>query len=213
MVTIVENGNLQILRDTAGPYKTNTYIVICAHSQQSIIVDAPGAPSRIISLLKRTTPRYLLLTHNHEDHTGALETLRSRLGVPLAAHELDAPVLDVVPDILLDDGDTLSFGKLEIKVIHLPGHSRGSLGFLIGKYLMSGDTLFPGGPGATWSPEDFQQILRTITGKLFTLPDETIILPGHGEGTTIGESKMEYAAFASREHPSDLFGDVLWESS
>jgi glyoxylase-like metal-dependent hydrolase (beta-lactamase superfamily II) len=142
-----------------------------------------------------------------------LVRLKAKLGVPLAAHELDAAGLPVAPDIFLKDGDSVKVGELELKVLHLPGHSTGAVGFLIGDYLISGDTLFPGGPGATWAPDEFRQLLETITTRIYALPDETIVLPGHGEGTTIGRSKAEYAVFAAREHGPDLYGDVLWESS
>ncbi|MCH7810062.1 MAG: MBL fold metallo-hydrolase, partial [Chloroflexi bacterium] len=81
------------------------------------------------------------------------------------------------------------------------------------KFLFSGDTLFPGGPGRTNSPADLQQSIQSITSVLFALPDETEVLPGHGDGTTIGEAKKEYAVFADKEHPADLCGDVNWAQS
>jgi glyoxylase-like metal-dependent hydrolase (beta-lactamase superfamily II) len=83
----------------------------------------------------------------------------------------------------------------------------------VGRYLISGDTLFPGGPGHTNSPEELQQTIASIRERLYTLPGDTIVLPGHGEGTTIGSSRQEYAAFAARTHPPDLCGDVTWESA
>ena len=85
--------------------------------------------------------------------------------------------------------------------------------FLIGRYLISGDTLFPGGPGHSNSPDELQQTIASIRERLYTLPDDTIVLPGHGEGTTIGRSREEYAVYASRTHAADLCGDVTWESA
>ena len=81
---------------------------------------------------------------------------------------------------------------------------------LIGKHLFSGDTLFPGGPGRTRSPEGFQQIVDNITKKLLTLPDDTVVYPGHGSDTTIGKSREEYQDFASRPHSPDIFGEITW---
>jgi hydroxyacylglutathione hydrolase len=153
------------------------------------------------------------LTHDHYDHTGTLTSLRSRLKVPLAAHPADAASLKTPPEILLANGDTLALGKLKVTVRHTPGHTPGSLCFKIGKYLFAGDTLFPGGPGKTWSPGDFRRILASITEKIYSLPDETLILPGHGDGTTVQKSRKEYAVFVSREHTGDPYGDVTWEAS
>ena len=84
--------------------------------------------------------------------------------------------------------------------------------FLVGGYLFSGDTLFPGGPGRTNSNADLQQSIESITTRLYGLPEATVVLTGHGDDTTIGESKKEYEVFAAKEHPADLHGDVLWQS-
>jgi len=140
-------------------------------------------------------------------------SLRSRLKVPLATHEANSYPLKIPPEILLNDGDALKLGKLRVEVLHTPGHTPGSLCFRIGRYLFAGDTIFPGGPGHTDSPEDFQQIIVSITEKIFPLPGNTLMLPGHGDGTTVRKAKVEYAVFASHTRPPYLFGDVLWLSS
>ncbi|HLB28995.1 MAG TPA: MBL fold metallo-hydrolase, partial [Dehalococcoidia bacterium] len=93
-----------------------------------------------------------------------------------------------------------------------PGHTPGSLCFSYGRHLIAGDTLFPGGPGHSDSPQDLRQEIDSIVSKLYVLPDNTIVCPGHGPNTTIGRSRAEYAVFASRPHPPDLCGDVLWEA-
>jgi glyoxylase-like metal-dependent hydrolase (beta-lactamase superfamily II) len=113
----------------------------------------------------------------------------------------------------LADGDRLAVGGLSLEVIHTPGHTPGSCCFLVGGYLIAGDTLFPGGPGHSNSPEELQENIASITERLYTLPGETFVLPGHGDNTTIERSREEYAVFASRPHAPDLHGDVLWESS
>jgi hydroxyacylglutathione hydrolase len=102
---------------------------------------------------------------------------------------------------------------LKVDVLHTPGHTPGSLCFKIGRYLFVGDTIFPGGPGHTDTPDDFRKILASITGKIFTLPGNTLILPGHGDGTTVRKAREEYAVFASHPHIEELSGDVLWISS
>jgi hydroxyacylglutathione hydrolase len=206
---IAQNEVLRIEKFVLGPYETNAYTVLCKKTGESAVVDAPAEASVIIESLKNTKPRFLLLTHDHYDHTGVLVSLRARLKVPLATNELSSYQLKTPPEILLNDGDTITLGALKIKVLFTPGHTPGSLCFLVGKYLLAGDTLFPGGPGHTETPEDFVTILASITQKIFSLPGETVILPGHGETTTVNKSKEEYAVFAAKPH-GPLYGDVAW---
>ncbi len=100
-----------------------------------------------------------------------------------------------------------------MRVIHTPGHTPGSICFLVGGALLTGDTLFPGGPGRTRDPQALAQEIDSITSRLYVLPAETLVLPGHGDHTTIGRSREEYAVFAAKPHPADLAGDVLWLES
>jgi hydroxyacylglutathione hydrolase len=208
---IIENTKLQINKLTLGPYETNAYIIVCARTKESLVIDAPANTAEIIEKLEGTIPKYILLTHDHYDHTGVITSLRSKLKVPLATHELSTFQLKTPPEILLKGGETLQLGKLEIEVLFTPGHTPGGLCFRVGKYLFAGDTLFPGGPGHTDSPEDFKQILDSIINEIYSLPDETLVLPGHGDGTTIKKSKDEYEVFASKPH-GELYGDVTWLS-
>ena len=212
-MAMVNNNTVFIDRLTLGPYETNAYIAVCLKTNESLVVDAPAKASDIIASLGGTKPKYILLTHDHYDHTGVLVSLRSRLKVPLAAHLLDSTTLKTPPEIPLKDGDSLWLGNLEIKVLHTPGHTPGSLCFGIGQFLFAGDTIFPGGPGRTETPEDFQQILKSITEKILQLPDDTIIFPGHGDSTNVKKAKEEYAIFASRPHDQIIYGDVTWQSS
>jgi hydroxyacylglutathione hydrolase len=209
---IAKDNILQIEKYVLGPYETNAYTVTCLKTRESLIVDAPAEASVIIDSLKDTKPKYLFLTHDHYDHTGVIVSLRARLKIPLATHEMSSYQLKTPPEILLSDGDTITLGKLKIKVLFTPGHTPGGLCFLVSEYLFAGDTLFPGGPGHTETPEDFVQILASITQKIYTLPDDTVILPGHGDSTTVRKSKEEYAAFTSKPHGT-LYGDVAWLTS
>ncbi len=117
------------------------------------------------------------------------------------------------PPHILNDGDIVSFGRIELKVLHTPGHTPGSLCFLYDKYLISGDTIFPGGPGRTGSPDSLRQIIKSITEKIFPLPDDTQVYSGHGDPTVLMREKKEYAIFSSRAHAPNLCGDVLWLSA
>ena len=213
MTIVVKDAALQIERLELGPFGTNAYIVVCQETQDSVLIDAPAEASTIMDNLRGTNPKYILLTHNHMDHIGALAELRARLKVPLAAHGLDARNLSSPPEILLSDDDTISFGNLKFEVLHTPGHTPGSLCFKIGCYLILGDTLFPGGPGKTRSPSDFKQIIKSITERILVLPDDTQIYPGHGDFMALKKAKDEFAVFSSRSHNPDLCGDVLWLSS
>jgi hydroxyacylglutathione hydrolase len=213
MTVIVEDGTTRISRLRLGPWETNAYIVVCLETGASIVVDTPAEANSIIQELKGTTPKCLLLTHNHLDHIGALAELRNKLKVPLAAHPSDSTGLTDAPERRLKDGDKINLGKLEMTVLHTPGHTPGSLCFLLGHYLISGDTIFPGGPGNTRSSGDFKQIVRSLTEKVFVLPDDTQVYPGHGEATVLKKEKAAFAAFSSRPHGPDLHGDVLWLTS
>ncbi len=210
MAVVVSDNRIQIERLELGPWGTNAYVIICRQTGDSVLVDAPADASTIMKRLQDTNPKHILLTHNHMDHIGALSELRSRLKVPLAAHVADTAGLPSPPQMLLDDGDVVSFGEVKAEVLHTPGHTRGSLCFKIGKYLVSGDTIFPGGPGKTTSPADLRQIIKSITDKILVLPDDTEIYPGHGDPTILKKEKNEFAVFSSRPHDPNLCGDVLW---
>jgi hydroxyacylglutathione hydrolase len=177
------------------------------------LIDAPAEAPEILRQLKGTNPRYILITHGHTDHVGALSELRSKLGIPIGAHRLDADGLSVRPDFFLDDDEEITVGNTSLKVLHTPGHTPGSLCFLIGKHLISGDTIFPGGPGKTESPDDLRRLIESIGRKVFVLPDDTEIYPGHGDPTIVRKERREFAAFSSCSHDPNLFGDVLWLSS
>ena len=213
-MTIVEKeNNIQIERLETAPFGTNAYIIICRATGESVLIDAPGDAARIAGRLKKSNPKYILITHSHMDHTGALNELKSRLNVPIAAHLLDANRLPSPPEILLNHGDIVTFGNVELKVVHTPGHTPGSLCFLTGKYLISGDTIFPAGPGKTNTPADFKRIVESLKEKIFVLPDDVQVYPGHGNPTVLKKEKDEFAIFSSRAHAPNLCGDILWLSS
>lgn len=212
MTTVVKNDRIQIDRLELGPFGTNSYILICQKTNESVLVDAPGEADMVLERLKDTPPKYILMTHNHFDHIGALSELKSALNSPIAAQSADRDNLPVEVDLLLNHGDKIIFGVIELRVLHTPGHTPGSVCFLVGNYLIAGDSLFPGGPGKTQSPADFRRIIESITQRLFVLPDETKVFPGHGEATTIKEAKRQYEVFSARPRDPNLCGDVEWIS-
>jgi glyoxylase-like metal-dependent hydrolase (beta-lactamase superfamily II) len=212
MVIVSKDESVLIDKFELGPFGTNAYILTCRKTEDSVVVDAPGEAGKILGGLKGTNPKYILMTHDHLDHVGALSELKLALNIPVAAHTADTRNLPVPADLLLADGDGLAFGNIHLKVLHTPGHTPGSLCFLTGKYLISGDTIFPGGPGKTSSPTNLRQIIESIRTKIFELPDDTVMFPGHGESTILRKEKKAFEAFSSRPHDPNLCGDVLWSS-
>lgn len=213
MSELINDGNIRISRLRLGQWETNAYIVTCLATKESAIVDAPADANAIIDGLQGSRAKFILLTHNHMDHIGALGELRARLNIPLWAHSADATGLMPHPEKLLWDGEILTMGEFRIEVIHTPGHTPGSLCFKVGKHLISGDTLFPGGPGHTRTPAALKQVIKYITEKIFILPDDTPVYPGHGETTVLKKEKAEFAVFAGKQHAPGLCGDVVWLTS
>ncbi|MBM3155437.1 MAG: MBL fold metallo-hydrolase [Chloroflexi bacterium] len=210
---VVQDSAVRITRLELGPFGTNSYVLVCQATNDSLVVDAPGDADRVLDELKGTNPRLIVITHDHFDHIVGLDELGAKLKVPVAIHPLDAGSLSFTPDIKLADGGVLELGKLKLKVLHTPGHTAGSVCLLVGKYLIAGDTIFPGGPGKTGSPAALEQIINSIVSKIFVLPDETEVYPGHGGSTVLWKEKKEFAIFGSKAHDPNLCGDVLWLSS
>jgi hydroxyacylglutathione hydrolase len=210
MDLVADSAVLSIERYELGSWATNSYHVVCRETGKSVLVDVPPGALTLIKELKGRVPDYILLTHSHIDHITGLKAFKARVNVPVAVHKDDEKWMDVPADIYLKGGDEVQFGKQKIDVMHTPGHTPGSLCFRLGDYLISGDTIFPGGPGKTWSKEDFQQIIESIKTKIIVLPDETQIYPGHGAGTVLKKEKDEFAVFSSRPHDPNLHGDVTW---
>ncbi len=213
MDRVAKNETIQIDRLKLGPYETNSYILTCPRTGDSVLVDAPAETSQVLKALRDSHPRYILITHSHADHIGALSEQKSRLSVPIGIHRLDAKGLPVQADTILEDGGTLDCGYMSLKILHTPGHTPGSLSFLIDRYLIAGDTIFPGGPGKTRSPAALKLIIESIASKIFVLPEDPLIYPGHGDSTVLRKEKEGFSIFSSRSHDPNLFGDVLWLSS
>ncbi len=211
----IVDGNLTIV--VAGPagFGNNIYIVIDGETNEAAFIDAPDEVDKSIAAVEfaGVEPSTILLTHGHGDHTASIDKLKERYGCTMYGPADEPGVEDGQLDHFVAHGDEVKVGNLAFQVIHNPGHTPGSSTFLHGKHAFVGDTLFPGGPGHSGSNALLQQEIDSITSHLFTLPEDTAIWPGHGDGATIGRSKAEYEVFASKEHDPDLHGDVAWLES
>ena len=191
-----------------GSLETNCYVVYCQDSLECAVVDPGAEADRIFQLIARKSlkPALILNTHGHIDHIGANKDIKEKFNIPLYIHSADSAMLGNIkqsemaaflgvtdspsPDHLLNDGDKIKIGKSFLRVIHTPGHSPGSVCFLGDGFLLSGDTLFLGGVGRTDLPGgSWKDIESSIKNKILTMPDEMIVLPGHGPFTTVGQEK------------------------
>jgi glyoxylase-like metal-dependent hydrolase (beta-lactamase superfamily II) len=204
------DGELKITKINMGPYNNNGYIVICPETNEGVIIDTPAEPEKLLGAIGDVQIKSILITHKHQDHLLGFEEITGAVQVPVGIGTDDADGLPRPPELDLKDGMVIKFGNQEMTVLDTPGHTEGATCFLIGKHLFSGDTLFPGGPGKTRSPEALQQVIDSITKKLLVLPDDTAVYPGHGDDTTIGEAREQYQVFASKPRDPAMFGDVAW---
>jgi glyoxylase-like metal-dependent hydrolase (beta-lactamase superfamily II) len=192
---------MKITKLALGPMDNNVYVVASTDLRSCVVIDASYDAAQIVEATKGMAVRSILLTHGDHDHIDALQDLRTRLGAPVGIHPADAERLPVPPDFLLDDGQDITVDDVTLHVIATPGHTPGSVCFSIRQdaTLISGDTLFPGGPGATRGDrERFAQIIASVRDKLFVLPDETAVMPGHGKDTTIGTEKPHLQEWIDR---------------
>ncbi|MEW8979617.1 MAG: MBL fold metallo-hydrolase [Symbiobacterium sp.] len=196
-----------------GDFASNCYVVACPETGKALVID-PGYPDPWIRRCVEEnglTVAQIVLTHGHLDHIGGVGWVKEWSGAPVCVHAADAPFLTdpfmngsayfgrhvtaPAPDRLLRDGDRVEAGSLSLEVIHTPGHSPGGICLHAPGHLFAGDTLFAGSIGRTdLYGGDFETLLRSIATRLLTLPPETVVYPGHGPTTTIGEEK-EYNPF------------------
>jgi glyoxylase-like metal-dependent hydrolase (beta-lactamase superfamily II) len=193
---LLYDKEFKIFWKLCGSEGNNAYLIVCLETNESIIIDAPFGTEDVLEQAKETQVKAVLITHRHSDHVEGLKDIADATGAHIAAHPEDADDMPVSPDVLVIDGDTINVGTVDVHVIHTPGHTPGSVCYLVGNHLFTGDTLYAQAPGESKGMEATQQILSSITEKLFSLPDDTLILPGHGSGSTIGISKELYREFA-----------------
>jgi glyoxylase-like metal-dependent hydrolase (beta-lactamase superfamily II) len=183
-----EDSQAEVHRVVVGPMDNNVYVLRCKQTGEAVLIDAANEHERLLDLCRRLGVRKVLETHGHWDHIQAVPAVRDA-GFDVGVTAEDAAMLPSY-DFVLEDGTVIPVGRLRLRTVATPGHTPGSMCFRLegSPVLFSGDTLFPGGPGATRFPGgDFPTIIRSIEERLFSeLPAETIVMPGHGADTTIG---------------------------
>jgi len=196
-----------IVKVSVGPMDNNAYLVTCSQTGETLLIDAANDPEILLELIERFAPKLSLIvtSHQHFDHVQALEQVAKSTGAPTAAHQLDAEALPVTPDRILAHGDTVTIGELSFDVIHLTGHTPGSVALaLVGAdpdatHLFTGDCLFPGGVGKTWQEGDFEKLLADVTSRVFDVyGDSTVVYPGHGDDTTLGTERPHLGEWKER---------------
>lgn len=192
-----ELAHLVITKVCVGPMHNNAYFLRCSASGEELLIDAAAEPQRLIDTIGDGPLRTVVTTHAHRDHWGALADVVDATGAETLAHRHDADAIDVATTRRLDDGDVVTVGDVRLRVIHLVGHTPGSIALLYDDpqgmpHLFTGDSLFPGGPGKTTTTRDFTTLMSDLERKVFdALPAETWFYPGHGDDSTLGA-----------EHPS-----------
>ena len=195
-----EDSRAEIHHVVVGPMDNNVYVLRCKETGQAVLIDAANEHDRLLELCRRLNVVKVLETHGHWDHIQAVPAVRDA-GIDVGVTPDDSGMLPSY-DFLLEDDSVFEVGRLRLHTIHTPGHTPGSMCFRLegAPVLFSGDTLFPGGPGATGFPGgDFPTIIRSLEERLFgPLAPDVLVLPGHGAETTIGNERPHLQEWIDR---------------
>ena len=198
-------ADIEIVKASVGEMDNNTYLLTCRHTGQRLLIDAAAEPDRLLGILGPDRLDTIVTTHRHADHWQALEAVSERTGAAVLCHVLDAEALPVPVDGALEDGDEISLGVSTLTVVHLGGHTPGSIALVYddpsgGAHLFTGDGLFPGGVGGTWGDhEAFDTLFGNVRRRLFeAFPDDAWVYPGHGDDTTLGQERPSLDQWAAR---------------
>jgi glyoxylase-like metal-dependent hydrolase (beta-lactamase superfamily II) len=200
LVRIWEDATCEVHRMVVGPVENNVYVVRCRRSGEALLVDAANEHEELLGVCRRLGVTQVVETHGHWDHIQAVPAVREA-GISVAVTQADAAMLPSY-DLILEDDAILEVGRLRLKTIATPGHTPGSMCFTVEgtPLLLSGDTLFPGGPGNTkFEGGDFPTIIRSIEDRLFSRYEaDTVVLPGHGASTTMGSESPHLQEWVDR---------------
>ncbi|GLV73859.1 MULTISPECIES: MBL fold metallo-hydrolase [Streptomyces] len=200
-----ELPDLMISKVAVGPMANNAYLLRCRATDEQLLIDAAAEPHTLLSLIGESGIGSVVTTHRHQDHWGALREVMEATGARTYAGRYDAEGIPVRTDVLVEDGDTLRVGRVELTARHLVGHTPGSIALIYDDphghpHVFTGDCLFPGGVGNTFKdPKAFESLINDVETKLFDrLPDETWVYPGHGDDTTLGAERPHLGEWRER---------------
>jgi glyoxylase-like metal-dependent hydrolase (beta-lactamase superfamily II) len=179
----------------------NAYLLRCTATGRALLVDAAAEPGALRALVGDADLRTVVTTHGHWDHHRALPDVVAATGAQAVAHAADAGDLPVPVDRTVAHGDTVEVGEQVLEVVHLRGHTPGSIALVwrgAGTHVFTGDSLFPGGPGRTTRPEDFSSLMDDLEERIFVLPDDTWFYPGHGKDSTLGAERPHLPEWRAR---------------
>jgi glyoxylase-like metal-dependent hydrolase (beta-lactamase superfamily II) len=196
---------LSITKVSVGPMDNNAYLLRCAATGEQLMIDAANEAPQLLTLVGDAGLSTVVTTHQHQDHWVALSDVVSATGARAVAHAADAGALPV-PAETVAEGESVRVGEVELEVIHLVGHTPGSIALLYRDpapdgfpHLFTGDSLFPGGPGRTTNPTDFTSLMDDLEAKVFgRLPDQTWFYPGHGKDSTLGTERPAVPEWRAR---------------
>ncbi|GAA5067959.1 glyoxylase-like metal-dependent hydrolase (beta-lactamase superfamily II) [Thermocatellispora tengchongensis] len=196
-----ELPDLTISKIEVGDFGNNAYLLRCTETGDGLLIDAAAEPERLLALIGDRPISKIVTTHRHQDHWMALEDVARATGATVIAHPLDAPELPVPVDQQVEHGDRITVGVVTLEVIHLRGHTPGSIALLYQDgHIFTGDSLFPGGVGNTQKdPARFAQLFGDVKERVFDrLPDHTWVYPGHGKDTTLGAERPSLPEWEAR---------------
>jgi glyoxylase-like metal-dependent hydrolase (beta-lactamase superfamily II) len=200
-----ELTHLTITKASVGPMDNNAYLLSCRDTDEAVLIDAAAEPDVLLGMIGDRGITRIITTHRHQDHWSALDAVKKATGAETIAGADDVAGIPVATDRPVSDGDTIQVGACTLEVVHLVGHTPGSIALLYddptgAPHLFTGDSLFPGGVGNTHgNPEHFTSLINDVETKLFDrLPDETWVYPGHGDDTTLGKERPHLGEWRER---------------
>jgi len=223
-LSLVFTGKYWTIQRFVSGFANNAFLITCTRTNHAVIIDTPAEPVELVLAALKTTVGAILITHGHRDHVEGYgfvaDSIQPADGVGIGTYDRNSLPSSAPSTLDVATNQIFSTGDISLRAMATPGHTSGSTCYVLATpessaagepaHVFTGDTLFPGGPGKSSSHTALKQILESLESNIFTLPEQTSVLPGHGEFTTIGESKREYSAFAARPLDPELMGDVTW---